>query len=172
MLAVVSIPVLLMLQVWQAYRFQRARDAVALLEIEQREELEKNRRLRAGIAVYSAPARIARIAADRLGLRRPDPDEVTHVTLPEDREVLDEWMNRLDEAGVPFFTISGSDFVEMFVGVGASRVRDLFEEGKKHSPCLIFIDEIDAVGRQRGAGLAGGTGTGRRAGQGLVAQQG
>jgi cell division protease FtsH len=60
------------------------------------------------------------------------------------------------EANVPFFTISGSDFVELFVGVGASRVRDLFEEGKKHAPCLIFIDEIDAVGRQRGAGLGGG----------------
>lgn len=60
------------------------------------------------------------------------------------------------EARVPFFSISGSDFVELFVGVGASRVRDLFEEGKKHSPCLIFIDEIDAVGRQRGAGLGGG----------------
>ena len=54
------------------------------------------------------------------------------------------------EAGVPFFSISGSDFVEMFVGVGASRVRDLFEQGKKHAPCIIFIDEIDAVGRQRG----------------------
>ncbi|MEN8222831.1 MAG: ATP-dependent zinc metalloprotease FtsH [Acidobacteriota bacterium] len=60
------------------------------------------------------------------------------------------------EANVPFFSISGSDFVELFVGVGASRVRDLFDEGKKHSPCLIFIDEIDAVGRQRGAGLGGG----------------
>ncbi|HLG19242.1 MAG TPA: ATP-dependent zinc metalloprotease FtsH, partial [Bdellovibrionota bacterium] len=60
------------------------------------------------------------------------------------------------EAGVPFFTISGSDFVEMFVGVGASRVRDLFEQGKKHAPCIIFIDEIDAVGRHRGAGLGGG----------------
>ncbi len=60
------------------------------------------------------------------------------------------------EAGVPFFSISGSDFVEMFVGVGASRVRDLFDQGKKHAPCLIFIDEIDAVGRQRGAGLGGG----------------
>ena len=60
------------------------------------------------------------------------------------------------EAGVPFFTISGSDFVEMFVGVGASRVRDLFEQAKKNSPALIFIDEIDAVGRQRGAGLGGG----------------
>jgi cell division protease FtsH len=60
------------------------------------------------------------------------------------------------EAKVPFFSISGSDFVELFVGVGASRVRDLFEEGKKHSPCLVFIDEIDAVGRQRGAGLGGG----------------
>ncbi len=60
------------------------------------------------------------------------------------------------EAGVPFFTISGSDFVEMFVGVGASRVRDLFEQGKKHAPCVIFIDEIDAVGRHRGAGLGGG----------------
>lgn len=60
------------------------------------------------------------------------------------------------EANVPFFSISGSDFVELFVGVGASRVRDLFEEGKKNSPCLIFIDEIDAVGRQRGAGLGGG----------------
>ena len=60
------------------------------------------------------------------------------------------------EAGVPFFTISGSDFVEMFVGVGASRVRDMFDQGKKHSPCIIFIDEIDAVGRSRGAGLGGG----------------
>jgi cell division protease FtsH len=60
------------------------------------------------------------------------------------------------EAAVPFFSISGSDFVEMFVGVGASRVRDLFEQGKKRAPCLIFIDEIDAVGRQRGAGLGGG----------------
>lgn len=60
------------------------------------------------------------------------------------------------EAGVPFFSISGSDFVEMFVGVGASRVRDLFDQAKKNSPCIIFIDEIDAVGRQRGAGLGGG----------------
>jgi cell division protease FtsH len=60
------------------------------------------------------------------------------------------------EANVPFFSISGSDFVEMFVGVGASRVRDLFDQAKKHAPCLIFIDEIDAVGRQRGAGLGGG----------------
>jgi len=60
------------------------------------------------------------------------------------------------EAGVPFFSMSGSDFVEMFVGVGASRVRDLFEQGKKHAPCIIFIDEIDAVGRHRGAGLGGG----------------
>ena len=60
------------------------------------------------------------------------------------------------EADVPFFSISGSDFVEMFVGVGASRVRDLFDQGKKHAPCLIFIDEINAVGRQRGAGLGGG----------------
>ncbi len=60
------------------------------------------------------------------------------------------------EANVPFFSISGSDFVEMFVGVGASRVRDMFEQGKKHSPCIIFIDEIDAVGRSRGAGLGGG----------------
>ena len=57
------------------------------------------------------------------------------------------------EAGVPFFSISGSDFVEMFVGVGASRVRDLFEEGKRHAPCIIFIDEIDAVARQRGTGM-------------------
>ncbi|MBL8681438.1 MAG: ATP-dependent zinc metalloprotease FtsH [Myxococcales bacterium] len=60
------------------------------------------------------------------------------------------------EAGVPFFSISGSDFVEMFVGVGASRVRDLFEQGKKHAPCIIFIDEIDAVGRHRGGGVGGG----------------
>jgi len=60
------------------------------------------------------------------------------------------------EAGVPFFIISGSDFVEMFVGVGASRVRDLFDQAKKSAPCIIFIDEIDAVGRQRGAGLGGG----------------
>ncbi|MDQ2069124.1 ATP-dependent zinc metalloprotease FtsH [Natronospira bacteriovora] len=60
------------------------------------------------------------------------------------------------EAGVPFFTISGSDFVEMFVGVGASRVRDMFEQAKKHAPCIIFIDELDAVGRHRGAGLGGG----------------
>ncbi|WP_435788204.1 ATP-dependent metallopeptidase FtsH/Yme1/Tma family protein, partial [Clostridium sp.] len=60
------------------------------------------------------------------------------------------------EAGVPFFSISGSDFVEMFVGVGASRVRDLFDQAKKNAPCIIFIDEIDAVGRQRGAGVGGG----------------
>ena len=60
------------------------------------------------------------------------------------------------EAGVPFFTISGSDFVEMFVGVGASRVRDMFEQGKKNAPCIVFIDEIDAVGRHRGAGVGGG----------------
>ena len=60
------------------------------------------------------------------------------------------------EANVPFFSISGSDFVEMFVGVGASRVRDLFEQGKKNAPCIIFIDEVDAVGRHRGAGLGGG----------------
>ncbi len=60
------------------------------------------------------------------------------------------------EAGVPFFSISGSDFVEMFVGVGASRVRDLFEQAKKNAPCIVFIDEIDAVGRKRGAGLGGG----------------
>jgi cell division protease FtsH len=60
------------------------------------------------------------------------------------------------EAKVPFFTISGSDFVEMFVGVGASRVRDMFEQAKRHAPCIIFIDEIDAVGRHRGAGLGGG----------------
>ena len=62
------------------------------------------------------------------------------------------------EAKVPFFTISGSDFVEMLVGVGASRVRDMFEQAKKHAPCIIFIDEIDAVGRHRGAGLGGGAG--------------
>ena len=61
------------------------------------------------------------------------------------------------EANVPFFTISGSDFVEMFVGVGASRVRDMFEQGKKNAPCIIFIDEIDAVGRHRGAGSAAAT---------------
>ena len=60
------------------------------------------------------------------------------------------------EADVPFFFISGSDFVEMFVGVGASRVRDMFEQAKKNAPCIIFIDEIDAVGRQRGAGMGGG----------------
>src|SRR5690606_21278458 len=60
------------------------------------------------------------------------------------------------EAKVPFFSISGSDFVEMFVGVGAARVRDMFEQAKKHAPCIIFIDEIDAVGRQRGAGMGGG----------------
>ena len=60
------------------------------------------------------------------------------------------------EAGVPFFSISGSDFVEMFVGVGASRVRDLFVQAKKQAPCIVFVDEIDAVGRQRGAGLGGG----------------
>ena len=60
------------------------------------------------------------------------------------------------EAGVPFFSISGSDFVEMFVGVGASRVRDMFEEAKKNAPCIIFIDEIDAVARRRGTGMGGG----------------
>src|SRR5207248_8672664 len=60
------------------------------------------------------------------------------------------------EAGVPFFSISASEFVEMFVGVGASRVRSLFEEAKKHSPAVVFVDELDAVGRQRGAGLGGG----------------
>ena len=60
------------------------------------------------------------------------------------------------EAGVPFFSISGSEFVEMFVGVGASRVRDLFKKAKENSPCIVFIDEIDAVGRQRGAGIGGG----------------
>src|SRR5206468_1424541 len=60
------------------------------------------------------------------------------------------------EAGVPFFSISGSDFVEMFVGVGASRVRDLFAKAKKNAPCIIFIDEIDAVGRRRGSGMGGG----------------
>ncbi len=60
------------------------------------------------------------------------------------------------EAGVPFFSLAGSEFVEMFVGVGASRVRDLFKKAKENSPCLIFIDEIDAVGRQRGAGIGGG----------------
>src|SRR5258708_23360925 len=60
------------------------------------------------------------------------------------------------EANVPFFSISGSDFVERFVGVGASRVRDLFEQGKKNAPCIIFIDEIDAVGRHRGAGVGAG----------------
>ncbi len=65
------------------------------------------------------------------------------------------------EAGVPFFTISGSDFVEMFVGVGASRVRDLFDQAKKNAPAIVFIDEIDAVGRQRGAGLAGTTSASR-----------
>src|SRR4030081_2020946 len=60
------------------------------------------------------------------------------------------------EVGVPFYSISGSDFVEMFVGVGASRVRDLFEQAKQNSPCIVFVDEIDAVGRHRGAGLGGG----------------
>ena len=60
------------------------------------------------------------------------------------------------EAGVPFFSLAGSEFVEMFVGVGASRVRDLFKRAKENAPCLIFIDEIDAVGRQRGAGIGGG----------------
>merc|ERR1711871_1634256 len=60
------------------------------------------------------------------------------------------------EAGVPFFSISGSEFVEMFVGVGASRVRDLFQKAKENAPCIVFIDEIDAVGRQRGAGVGGG----------------
>jgi cell division protease FtsH len=60
------------------------------------------------------------------------------------------------EANVPFFIVSGSDFVEMFVGVGASRVRDMFDQAKKHAPCILFIDEIDAVGRHRGAGVGGG----------------
>jgi len=59
------------------------------------------------------------------------------------------------EAGVPFFSISGSDFVEMFVGVGASRVRDMFDTAKKNAPCIVFVDELDAVGRHRGAGLGG-----------------
>ena len=72
--------------------------------------------------------------------------------LEEEKEELEE----IGEAGVPFFTISGSEFVEMFVGVGASRVRDLFDQAKKNSPCIVFIDEIDAVGRKRGAGLGGG----------------
>src|SRR5919198_1450496 len=67
-----------------------------------------------------------------------------------------QWVPMLLFIGVRFFSISGSDFVEMFVGVGASRVRDLFEQGKKHAPCIIFMDEIDAVGRHRGAGLGGG----------------
>ena len=62
------------------------------------------------------------------------------------------------EAGVPFFSMSASEFVEMFVGVGASRVRDLFDQAKKHAPCIVFVDEIDAVGRQRGAGLGGADG--------------
>ena len=66
------------------------------------------------------------------------------------------------EAGVPFFSVSGSEFVEMFVGVGASRVRDLFEQAKKNSPCIIFVDEIDAVGRQRGRGWAAATTSGSR----------
>jgi cell division protease FtsH len=66
------------------------------------------------------------------------------------------------EAEVPFFSVSGSDFVEMFVGVGASRVRDMFEQGRKNAPCIIFIDEIDAVGRQRGAGLGAATTNGSR----------
>src|SRR5205085_10452375 len=61
------------------------------------------------------------------------------------------------EAGVPFFRISGSEFVEMFVGVGASRVRDLFDKARKSAPCIVFVDEIDAVGRQRGSGLGGGS---------------
>jgi len=60
------------------------------------------------------------------------------------------------EAGVPFFSVSGSEFVEMFVGVGAARVRDLFEQARKFAPCIVFIDEIDAVGRERGAGIGGG----------------
>src|SRR6266550_144734 len=77
-------------------------------------------------------------------------------------ESNDAWVTSLrakgvaGEAGRPFFSMSGSDFVEMFVGVGASRVGDLFEQGKAHAPCIIFIDEIDAVGRHRGAGLGGG----------------
>ena len=66
------------------------------------------------------------------------------------------------EAGVPFFSISGSEFVEMFVGVGASRVRDLFDQAKRNAPCIVFVDEIDAVGRQRGAGLGGATTSGSR----------
>jgi len=76
----------------------------------------------------------------------------------EREQTLNQLLVEMDgfEANVPFFTISGSDFVEMFVGVGASRVRDMFEQGKKNAPCIIFIDEIDAVGRHRGAGLGGG----------------
>ena len=69
------------------------------------------------------------------------------------------------EAGVPFFSISGSEFVEMFVGVGASRVRDLFDQAKRNSPCIVFVDEIDAVGRHRGAGFGRRSGVGHGAGQ-------
>ena len=83
------------------------------------------------------------------------PKGVLMVGLPGSGKTLLAWVVA-GEAGVPFFSISGSEFVEMFVGVGASRVRDLFDRAKKASPCIVFVDEIDAVGRQRGAGLGGG----------------
>ena len=97
------------------------------------------------------PARPAEVPAPR----RQDPQGLLLVGPPGTGKTL---LARAiaGEANVPFFTISGSDFVEMFVGVGASRVRDMFEQGKKNAPCIIFIDEIDAVGRHRGAGLGGG----------------
>ncbi len=88
-----------------------------------------------------------------LGARIPKGVLLVHLREP----VRHFWQKGVaGEAGVPFFSISGSDFVEMFVGVGASRVRDLFEEAKKNAPCIVFIDEIDAVARRRGTGMGGG----------------
>ncbi len=111
---------------------------------EAKQDVGRNRRIPARSAEVPAPRRQASRAACCLSALRV-PARRLLATAPI-----------AGEANVPFFTISGSDFVEMFVGVGASRVRDMFEQAKKNAPCIIFIDEIDAVGRHRGAGLGGG----------------